>query len=82
MRTIIEKKRPHPCTHLNMGALWLPTKARHQQIYLSDSELCKIGNRNAPMSRWLQWGGDIFSVSDSTSLGLNMSWKPKQKTVK
>jgi len=31
-RTIVEKKRPPPCNHLDIGALRLPTLPRHQPI--------------------------------------------------
>jgi len=63
--SLAEKTLPPPCNHLYIGALRLPTLARHQPItYLIPS--CKVGNRIAPMSRWLR-GGRFFSVYSSTT---------------
>jgi len=47
--TIIDKKRPPPCNHLDTGAL------RLLPYHLPDSY--KVVDRNAPMSRWLQGEG-------------------------
>jgi len=59
-----QKKRPPPATtwtSVRCGCL--------PQLGISQPPVwfqAKVGNRNAPMSRWLRGGGRFFSVYDST----------------
>jgi len=58
IRTIIDRKTPPHCNHLDIGMLRLPTL-----LGISQSPAwfrAKVGNRNAPMSRWLHGMGRFF----------------------
>jgi len=62
--TVIDRRNVPPCNHLDIGALRLPTLARHQPI------TCHIPSEGRqPLRTDVQvvaGGGDVFSVYDRT----------------
>ena len=61
----IEKLPPlQPPGHLCVAVAY-PSSA--SVSHLSDSELCKVGNINAPMSRWLRGRGSVFDSTVKTN---------------